>query len=162
MYRIPEYTEYQSVQSTKVYRIPECTEYQRVQCNRVYRVPECTEYQSVHSTRVYRVPECTEYQSVQSLRVYRIPECTEYQSTRMNRVPKWNSGQESDTEPYIKETRASGGNHPLTEFQLIMQEMEQMELHIRAKDAEMELFKKRYKHKKILQVCRQCWSRIKR
>ena len=33
-----------------------------------------------------------------------------------------------------------------------MQEMEQMELHIRAKDAEMEIFKKRYKHKKYIAI----------
>ena len=86
MYRVPESTEYQSLQNTRVYRVPECTEYQSLQSTRVYWVPECTKYQSVLSNRMFRVPECTEYQSVQSTRV---PDWKVYQSVQSTRVPDW-------------------------------------------------------------------------
>ena len=72
---------------------------------------------------MYRIPECL---------YYRVPECTEYQTVTVDsfrlypRVPSkgW------DTEPDMEENGATGGNHPLTEFQfqIIMQKMEQMEL----------------------------------
>ena len=78
MYRVPESTEYQSVQSTRVYRVPECTRYQNVQSTRVYWVTECLEYQSVQSTRV---PDWKVYQSVQSIRV---PDWKVYQSVTVN------------------------------------------------------------------------------
>jgi len=118
--RVPEY---QSVQSTRVYRVPEHTEYQSLQIARVYRVPECTDYQSVQTTREDRLPECREYRT-------RVPECAEYRSVTVNSVrgnPSLPS-KESDTKSDMEETRATGGNHPLAEFQIIMQKMEQMEL----------------------------------
>ena len=128
--RVPEY---QSVQSTRVYRVPEhtgvlkLTDCQSIKSTRVYRLPECIEYQSVQNTSVYRLPECTDYQSVESTRV---PECAEYQSVTVNSVRGYPSfpSKESDTKSDMEETRATGGNHPLAEFQIIMQKMEQMEL----------------------------------
>ena len=41
--------------ATRAYRVPECTEYQSVQSNRVYRIPECIEYRSIKNTRMNKV-----------------------------------------------------------------------------------------------------------
>ena len=82
---------------------------------------------------MYRIPECTDYQSVQSTRV---PECTEYQSVTVNSFRGYPSlsSKESDTKSDMEETAATktGGNHPLAEFQIIMQKMGQMELQAQA------------------------------
>ena len=44
--------------------------------------------------------------------------------------------EESDTDPDMEETRATGGNHPLTKLEVLMQKMEWMELQASAGDAE--------------------------
>ena len=36
--------------------------------------------------------------------------------------------EESDTDPDMEETRATGGNHPLTKLEVLMQKMEWIEL----------------------------------
>lgn len=44
--------------------------------------------------------------------------------------------EESDTDPDMEETRATGGNHPLTKLEVLMQKMEWIELQASAGDAE--------------------------
>ena len=44
--------------------------------------------------------------------------------------------EESDTDPDMEETRATGGNHPLTKLEVLMQKMEWMELQASAGDSE--------------------------
>ena len=69
------------------------------------------------------VPKCS---------YYLVPEFTEYQTVAVDSFRKypWVPSKGWDTEPDMEENGATGGNHPLTEFQfqIIMQKMEQMEL----------------------------------
>ena len=44
--------------------------------------------------------------------------------------------EQSDTDPDMEETRATGGNHPLTKLEVLMQKMEWIELQASAGDAE--------------------------
>ena len=64
--------------------------------------------------------------------MYRIPECTEYQSVTVDsfRLYPRVLSEESDIEPDMEETGATGGNHPLTEFQIQIkrQKLELMKL----------------------------------
>ena len=61
-----------------------------------------------------------------------VPEFTEYQTVAVDSFRKypWVPSKGWDTEPDMEENGATGGNHPLTEFQfqIIMQKIEQMEL----------------------------------
>ena len=50
--------------------------------------------------------------------------------------------EESDTEPDMEEAGTAGGNHPPTQFEIVMQKMEQMELQLWARDAETETLRK--------------------
>ena len=52
------------------------------------------------------------------------------------------TNEESDIKPDMQETRVTDENNPLTEVQVMMQKMEQMELQLRNVDVETELLRK--------------------
>ena len=56
----------------------------------------------------------------------------------------------SDTEPDMEETRATGRIHPLTEFQIIMQKMKQMERQAEIARKKLQTLKKIVRVKAIL------------
>ena len=71
------------------------------------------------------------------------------------------SSEELNTERDLKETATAGVNQPPTQFDIIMQKMEQMELQAWARDAEMETLWKQFqavKMKNESQLYMQTWE----